>query len=277
MIPPFDLNVQYLAASGPSRLHIAPALVLQEVELTPELIELGLGYAVPLLAESAWFDGKVSLDIAELNIPLDAPVQSSGSAVLTLHTVRSGPTQPAIVNVLDFIARLRGQETRHELVFVDGSQIAVDMQNAQVTHTGLQVGLPRMDSRLQFESSGSVGLLDKRLALKLEVPIPVEQMARRDQVRQLGVPKLTVPIGGTLDDPVVAWDVMRGESADLISLIRDRIVEEAPGTAAALGAIEGLAGGDLDNTIAAGFDLIKELRDRKRTAQEAADPPAVGE
>ena len=134
-----------------------------------------------------------------------------------------------------------------------------------------------MDSRLQFVSSGSVGLLDKRLALKLEVPIPVEQMARRDQVRQLGVPKLTVPIGGTLDDPVVAWDVMRGESADLISLIRDRIVEEAPGTAAALGAIEGLAGGDLDNTIAAGFDLIKELRDRKRTAQEAADPPAVGE
>lgn len=277
VIPPFNLSLQYLAASGPSRLRVAPAQVLKEVALTPELIELGLGYAVPLLAESAWFDGKVSLDIDELNIPLEAPLQSSGNAILTLHTVRSGPTQPEIVSVLDFIATLRGQEPLHELVFVDGSQIAIGMQNAQVTHAGLQVGLPRVDTRLQFESSGSVGLLDKRLALKLEVPIPVEQLAWRDQVRALGVPRLTVPIGGTLDHPVVEWDVMRGESAELIGLIRNKLAKESPGTAAALGAIEGLADGKLDDTLAAGFEWIKELRDRRRAAKEGAAKQPVGE
>ena len=277
VIPPFNLSLQYHAASGPSRLRIAPAQVLKEVELTPELIELGLGYAVPLLAESAWFDGKVSLDIDELNIPLQAPVQSTGNAILTLHTVRSGPTQPAIVNVLDFIAKLRGQEPQHELVFVDGSQIAIGIQNAQVSHAGLSVGLPQVDTRLQFESSGSVGLLDKRLALKLEVPIPVEQLAWRDHVRELGVPKLTVPIGGTLDHPVVEWDVMRGESAELIGLVRGKLANESPGTAAALGAIEGLADGKLDDTLAAGFELIKELRDRRRAAKEGAATQPVGE
>ena len=277
VIPPFNLSLQYLAARGPSRLRVAPAQVLKEVALTPELIELGLGYAVPLLAESAWFDGKVSLDIDELNIPLEAPLQSTGNAILTLHTVRSGPTQPEIVSVLDFIATLRGQEPLHELVFVDGSQIAIGMQNAQVTHAGLQVGLPLVDTRLQFESSGSVGLLDKRLALKLEVPIPVEQLAWRDQVRALGVPRLTVPIGGTLDHPVVEWDVMRGESAELIGLIRNKLAKESPGTAAALGAIEGLADGKLDDTLAAGFEWIKELRDRRRAAKEGAVTPPVGE
>ncbi len=277
VIPPFDLNIQYLAAKGPSRVQVAPAQVLKQVELTTELIELGLGYAVPLMAKSAWFDGKVSLDIAALDIPLDEPIQSTGSAVLTLHTVRTGPTQPTIVSLLDLIAKFRGIEPLHELVFVDGSQIAIGMKNAQVTHAGLQVGLPRVDSRLQFESSGSVGLLDKRLALTLEVPIPVEQFASREQVKALGVPTLTVPVGGTLDNPIVEWNVLRGESASLIGLIKSKVAGEAPNAAATLGALEGLAGGDLDQSIANGIDLIKDLRDRRRAAKETDDTNPVGD
>ncbi len=277
VIPPFDLDVQYLSADGPSRLKIAPAQVLKEVELTPELIDLGLGHAVPLLAESAWFDGRVSLDIDAIEVPLDAPIQSTGDAKLTLHTVRSGPNDPAIVNVLDFIAKLRGREPQHEFVFVDGSQIAVGLRDAQVTHSGLQVGLPRIDPRLQLESAGSVGLSDQRLALVLGVPVPVEQLARRDSVKQLGVPKINVPIGGTLHEPVVEWSVMRGDSAELIGLIRGQLTEEAPGTAAVLGALEGLAGGDADQAISAATDLIQELRERRRAAKEAAKESAETE
>ncbi|MDX1928506.1 MAG: hypothetical protein SFV81_18395 [Pirellulaceae bacterium] len=271
VIPPFDLNIQYLAASGPSRLHVGQTQVLKQVELTPELIELGLGYAVPLMAQSAWFDGKVSLDIGELDIPLDTPIESTGNAVLTLHTVRTGPTQPAVITVLDLIARLRGVESQHELVFVDGSQIEIGMKDAQVTHQGLQVGLPRVDSRLQFESAGSVGLVDKQLALKLQVPMPVEQLARRDQVKELGVPKLTIPIGGTLDEPKVNFEELRNESAALLAVIRSRVADEAPATAAALGALEAAAGGDLDETIAAGVDFVKDLRERRRAAKAAAE------
>ncbi len=276
VIPAFDLDVQYLAADGPSRLKIAPARVLKEVELTPELIDLGLGHAVPLLAESAWFDGRVSLDIDAIEVPLDDPIQSTGDATLTLHTVRSGPNDPAIVNVLDFIAKLRGREPQHEFVFVDGSQIAVGLRDSQVTHSGLQVGLPQIDPRLQLESAGSVGLSDQRLALVLGVPVPVEQLARRDSVRQLGVPKINVPIGGTLHEPVVEWNVMRGDSAELIGLIRGQLSEDAPGTAAVLGALEGLAGGDADQAISAATDLIQELRERRRAAREAAkESPAT--
>ena len=79
-----------------------------------------------------------------------------------------------------------------------------------------------------------------------------------------------------MDDPVVEWDVIRGESADLIGLIRSKIAEESPGTAAALGAIEGLAGGNLDETIAAGVDMFKELRDRRRAAKESAELQPIG-
>ena len=88
---------------------------------------------------------------------------------------------------------------------------------------------------------------------------------------------VTVPIGGTLDHPVVEWDVMRGESAELIGLVRGKLANESPGTAAAVGAIEGLADGKLDDTLAAGFELIKELRDRRRAAKEGAATQPVGE
>lgn len=270
VIPPFDMSVQYLAASGPSRLIVAPTRVLKEVELTPELVDLGLGHAIPLLAESAWFDGKVSLDIDRIEVPLDEPLRSTGDAILTLHTVRSGPDQPAIVSVLDLVAQLRGREAQHEFVFVDGSQIAIGVHDSQVTHSGLQVGLPKIDPRLQLSSSGSVGLADKRLALNLGVPVPIEQIARRDAVRELGVPKINLPIGGTLDDPKVDWSVLRGDSAELIGLIRGQLEAEAPGTASVLGALEGLAGGDADQAISAATDLIKELRDRRRAAKESA-------
>ena len=277
VIPPFDLNVQYVAASGPSRLIVAPTSVLKEVVITPELVDLGLGHAIPLLAKSAWFDGRVSLDIGEINVPLNDPLQAKGDATVTLHTVRSGPSEPAIVSLLEFIAQLRGRTAAHEFVFVDGSQVALSMQDAHVTHSGLQVGLPKIDPRLQLESSGSVGLADRSLALNLAVPVPVEQIARRDSVKELGVPKINVPIGGTLDKPKIEWSVMRGDSAELIGLVRGQLGTEAPGTAAVLGALEGLADGDADQAISAAADLIKELRDRRRAANEAKENRATDE
>ena len=44
-----------------------------------------------------------------------------------------------------------------------------------------------------------------------------------------------------------------------------------------MGAIEGLAGGELDEAIAAGVDLFKEMRDRRRAAKEAAEVRPVGD
>ncbi len=49
-MPPFDIAARYQAASGDSRLIIQPTRILDQVKLTKELIDLGLGHAVPLLA-----------------------------------------------------------------------------------------------------------------------------------------------------------------------------------------------------------------------------------
>jgi len=60
-------------------------------------------------------------------------------------------------------------------------------------------------------------------------------------------------------------------------LIQSKVAEEAPDTAAALGALGGLAGGDLDQTIAAGVDLLKDIRDDRREAKTAAESKTMGD
>jgi hypothetical protein len=274
VVPPFDVQLQYRAADGESTLDVPPTTLLNQVTVTPELVRLGLGHAIPILAKSAWFDGQVALMTEAIHIPLSNPVESTGRATLTLHQMRSGPSDPSIVKLLDIIAQLRKKDPQHELVFVDGSQVEIVVENGKVRHQGLAMGLPRVDPRLQISSQGLVGLTDKSLDLLMEIPVPIEQIARRDSVKEMGVPTIRLPIVGTLEKPEVQWTALRENSADLIGMIRERVEEEAPGTGALLGALEGLAGGQADEAISVASDLIKELRKRREADASKNVEPA---
>ena len=275
VVPPFNVDATYLARDGMSRLVIEPSTLLHEVEITQELVRLGLGRAIPLLAKSAWFDGKVSLHVDSTEIPLDHPELAEGRAQLTLHQVRSGPSEPVILNVLDMIARFRQKESEHELVFVDGSIIQLQAKDGKLEHRGVQVGLPKIDPRLQMSSSGSVGLLDRTLDMGVGIPVPLELLARRESVQSIGIPQMTLPIRGTLDSPVVDWKALRHDSADLLSLISAALGEEAPGTAAAMDALSGLSEGKADQAIGAAIDVIKELRLRRQERRQQSEQPTT--
>jgi len=271
VIPPFSVDVQYKSLDGNSRLLIAPSRILNQVDISQELVRLGLGRAIPLLAKSAWFDGKVSLDIDAIEIPLDHAELSKGKAQLSLHQVRSGPSEPVVINILEMIARFRNTDVVNELVFVDGSLIEITLDDERVFHKGVQVGLPKLDSRMQITSSGSVGLVDKSLDVQLGIPVPVEFLAKRDSVKQIGIPQVILPVRGTLESPAVDWTAMRHDSADLLTVISDALGNEAPGAAAAVGALSGLAGGDADQAIGAAVDVLKELRKRRQERAKQAE------
>jgi hypothetical protein len=249
IIPPLDLDVTYRAADGDSHLAVAPTTILDHVAITPELIEMGLGHAIPLLAQSAWFDGQVSLAIGQIDVPLDEPAKSLGQAQLTLHHVRSGPSDPGVIRLL-----------------------LVDLAQEQVSHSGLRVGLPTIDERLQLATAGSVGLVDRALNMTIDVPIPLEQLARRESVQQLGVQMVRLPIGGTLDHPEIRWDALRGDAGELLGLIKQQILTEAPGTANLVGALEGLAEGQADQALSATLDFVQQLRQRRQAKPGATVP-----
>ncbi len=269
VIPPMNADISYLALNEDALLIVRPMQVLDQAELTPELVRLGVGLAVPLLAKSAWFDGRISLKTKEIRVPLANPLDSKGEATLTLHQVRSGPSEPLIVGALDALANLRGKEPSHELVFVDGSEVILRVADGRVFHSGLEAGLPKLDPRLQIASQGYVGLSDRSLDLSVEIPIPIEQLARREKVQQLGVPRVKLPVGGTLDDPEIKWGVMRGESALLLAAIAGKLQTDAPFTSTIVDAIGDVTQGKADDAIATAVDFVKNLRQRK--AQEKAN------
>ncbi len=273
VIPPFDVKIAYRALQEDAELQIAPTKLLDKVEITPELMRLGLDKAIPVLAKSTWFKGKISIETGDIRIPLESPPDISASGIIELHDVTSGPSDPAIVGILDLVTQLRGSRVPHELVFMDDAKITVEVSNRQVSHQGLRFGLPKVDPRLQFASQGKVGIVDRSLDLKLDVPIPLEQLARRDNVKALGVPSMELPIRGTLDKPQVDWTSMRGEGADIIGMIRKQVAEDSPGVGAALGALEGLAGGEADQAITATVELLRRLREARQAGREGSKIP----
>ena len=263
VVPPLNGDISYRALNVEPQVIVGPTQLLDQAELTPELVRLGLGLAIPLLSKSAWFDGRVSLATQEIRIPLDRAVQSTGEAVLTLHQVRSGPSEPLIIGALDALANLRGKEPNHELVFVDGSQVTVKVADERVFHTGLEAGLPKLDQRLQISTEGYVGLSDRSLDLKVEIPIPLEQLARRESVQRIGVPRVKLPIGGTLDHPEVKWDAMRGDSATLLAVIAGTLKNEAPVTSSIVDVIGSVTEGQADQAIEAAASFVRMLRERR--------------
>jgi hypothetical protein len=228
-----------------------------------------MAYAIPVLAKSAWFQGRVSLETGSIDIPLDMPLMSKGTATITLHEAKSGPTEPEMKRLLDILARIRGTDSVYELVFIDNSKIEIEVANKKVSHKGLEFGFPRIDPRLQLSSSGSVELGSRGLDLVVQVPVPLEQLASREKVRELGVPRIGIAVRGTLDDPKVDISAMRGESADLIASVRQQLGPEAPAVNAALGAVEGLASGEADIAITAAVDLIREIQRRRQANRES--------
>ncbi len=264
VVPPLNLELAYRGVEGQPRIVSKPAVILDRVELTPELMKLGLGYAIPLLSESAWFRGRVSISTGEIEILLDSIRSSTGESAITLHEVRSGPSNPKILTILDMLAKIRNRPPAHELVFIEDSTIEVSIRQGLVHHAGLKVGLPQVDSRLQISTSGSVRLADQALELSMLIPVPVEFLARRESVKELGVPVMKLPITGTLREPVIHWSALRGESVDLLGVMRQRVQEESPGTATVLSGLEGLADGQADDAISAALSLVQKLR-KKRT------------
>ena len=271
VVPPFTLESEYRGLNSAPSLKVHKTKLLDQVELTQELVRLGLGKAIPLIAKSNWFDGRISLDIGELHIPLEDPLASTAAANIQMHQVRTGPSEPLLVNAVEMLAKFRNKPPALELVFVNDSNIQVTLAERRVHHEGLQVGFPKIDDRLQLTSSGSVGLADRSLDLLVAVPVPIEQLARRDAVKELGVPNIDVPIHGTLDQPEVDWTAMREDSGAILAMMAGKLQADAPVLSSVIGSLGGVAEGQADEAINATVDLLQSIRAARQKNKEGRD------
>jgi len=165
-----------------------------------------------------------------------------------------------MIGVTKALAKFAGHESDGEIFLVDGTQVRVSLENGFVRHERIRFGLPRLDPRLQLATSGQVGIVDRPMALSMEFPVPLEWIARTDEVRAIGVPTVRLPVTGSLDEPKVDWMAMREQSADLLAMIQSKLGDDALAKAAVVSILEGLAKGTGDEAIRATVDLFGQLR-----------------
>jgi len=204
--------------------------LLREAKLEANVAQGVLAYIAPVLADATRTSGRFSLRLDGATFPVGAPEEARLAGALVMHEVDMGPG-PLVAGMLGAIPG-RLQPPRSIRV-ADDSEVRFRLADRRVWHEGLEFGLPLATpgQRLDIRSSGSVGLDDKTLDLKFELPLPTDLPADRPLLAALAGKSISIGVGGVLGKPEVNFDgSIRAAVGDTVADLVDRLRErDAPG------------------------------------------------
>lgn len=219
-----ELRLAHTPSGEASEWTLKPTTILKEALLEPTVAQGVLAYIAPVLADATRTSGRFSLALDGGTFPVGVPEKSAFSGTLSMHAVDLGPG-PLVTGIL---AALPGRiQVPTSIRVADDSQISFRMEDRRMWHEGLEFGfpLPRVGSRLDLTSSGSVGLDDKILDLKLALPFPADLPADRPVLATLAGKTVSIGIGGKLGEPRIDFDgSIRGVATDVIAGTIDRLL-----------------------------------------------------
>ena len=212
------------AAAGPwSEWTLEPVQLLADARLEPGVAQGVLAYIAPVLADATRTGGRFSLRLNAATLPVGAADGGHLSGVLSMHAVDLGPG-PLVAHVIE---ALPGRfQPPSSIRIADQSHVEFHVADRRVWHTGLAFGVPlvKLGERLDIRSSGSVGIDDKSLDLKLELPIPANLPQDRPLLAALAGQTFSVGIGGELGNPRVNFDgTLRATAGNVVSELVNRL------------------------------------------------------
>lgn len=181
---------------------VSSGRLLDKIPVTRDLVETGLKYIAPILANAAWVEGKLSLDLEQCEIPVSNPRESLVTGQLSVHSIEAGAKNPVIIDIMGFAGNVLQREVPTNIRLADESVVDFRLENGRVQHRNLKFGLPDVSPELQIETEGSVGL-DRTLDLTAVIPLPLARFADNPLVRGLANHKITLAITGTLKEPQI--------------------------------------------------------------------------
>lgn len=208
-VPPVTLQPLNLRASvdydaaGQRIWTIDKGKILDNAPVTREVVNAGMKYVTPVLANAAWVEGQFSLDIDECHIPVATPEKSKVSGQLSIHAIQAGAKNELIVEIVGFAGTLLRREVPTQVRLANDSVVDFRLEDERVYHSNLRFGLPEVSTELLVETQGSVGL-DQTLDITADIPLPLERLARTELIRSLGNHKLRLAISGSLADPQIS-------------------------------------------------------------------------
>lgn len=288
---PIDLQVALApVAEGWSEWTVEPVQLLTDARMDPPVAWGVLAYVAPVLADAARTSGRFSLALDGARLPVGDPASGSLSGTLAMHEVVVGPG-PMVTNLFQ---SLPGNLPPPPSIRVaDESHVKFALDQRRVRHEGLEFGvpLPGPGRRLDVRSSGTVGLDDQSLDVKLVLPIPADLRQDRPLLAALAGKTISMGVEGRLGEPKIVFDgSIRQVAGDVARELIDRVrggVPPAPAQVppsagpgvpppAPQGAPPGAPPGAGNGEAVADLvgDVIDEIA-RRRAARQAAE--AAGE
>jgi hypothetical protein len=242
-VDPFAIPVSEGRILGAPQIHLVglrPAVVMprgqlvDQVHISPEVIDAGLKYVSPLLSQATRSQGRFSLSIDGAHIPLTEPADAASRGELTIHEARvtPGPLAMEIIALVRQIRSLRqGERLLPQLATAEArdrtllemsqEQIAFEVAGRRVHHRGVTAHVGDVEIRTR----GSVGF-DQSLAIVAEVPIRDDWVGQRPWLAGLRGQTMQIPVRGTFSRPELDPQALRELNAKLIgSAVEGAVLE----------------------------------------------------
>ena len=211
------------SSAGHSEWRIEPVQLLADARLEPGVAQGVLAYIAPIMADATRTSGRFSLRLDGATLPVGAPEEGALSGLLAMHAVDLGPGPLVTRTIQALPIQLPGPPT---IRIADESRVEFRLADRKIWHKGLEFGVPlaKPGQRLDIQSSGSVGLDDKALDLKLELPIPADLPQERPLLASLAGRAVSIRIGGALGEPRVNFDgSLRSTAGQVVGELIDRL------------------------------------------------------
>jgi len=202
---------------------VEPVQLLADARLEPAVAQGVLAYIAPVMANATRTSGRFSLRIDAATLPVGATEGGHLSGVLAMHAVDLGPGPLAQRAIESLPFKLPVPQS---IRIADESHVEFQLADRRMSHKGLAFGVPlaKPGQRLDIRSSGSVGLDDKTLDLKLELPIPADLPQDRPLLAAISGRTFSVGVGGILGEPRIDFDgSLRANAGGVVAELIDRL------------------------------------------------------
>ncbi len=191
---------------NPFLLVLPQEKLIDQISLSQNLCSNSLKLILPMLADSAQVEGKISVDMQAASLPLLAPATGTASGVLSIHRAQARPGTVAL-QITSAIDQVRTMITRRQANGPNRDQVWLEMTEQQVPFRLEQgrmyhEGMTFMVSNVSVKTSGSVGL-DNTLNLIAEIAIKDEWLGNNKAVAGLKGKSIQIPITGTTSRPQI--------------------------------------------------------------------------
>ena len=202
---------------------VEPVQLLADARLEPAVAQGVLAYIAPVMADATRTSGRFSLRLNGATLPVGATGGGHLSGVLAMHAVDLGPGPLAQQAIASLPFNLPIPQS---IRIADESHVEFQLADRRMAHKGLAFGVPlaKPGQRLDIRSSGTVGLDDKKLDLKLELPIPADLPQERPLLAALSGRTFSVGVGGMLGEPRIDFDgSLRANAGGVVAELIDRL------------------------------------------------------